>query len=54
MKYTDGTSQTFAQSLSDWATPQGFSGESDALNTIYRNTSSGGRKAARSKFTAIR
>ncbi|HEX4145463.1 MAG TPA: fibronectin type III domain-containing protein [Pirellulales bacterium] len=41
--YTDGTSTTITQSLSDWAAPQGYAGESVALTTGYRNTSKGGR-----------
>ncbi len=43
VRYTDGSSDTYVQSFSDWAIPQGFSGESDALSTAYRNTSSGSR-----------
>ncbi|HEY2415333.1 MAG TPA: hypothetical protein VGI40_24025 [Pirellulaceae bacterium] len=39
--YTDGTSQTFTQSLSDWYTPQHYKGESIALTMPYRNTSAG-------------
>ena len=39
--YTDGTTATFTQSISDWATPQGYAGESTALTTSYRDTSSG-------------
>jgi fibronectin type III domain protein len=41
--YTDGTSQIFDQSISDWFTPQSYTGESTALATTYRNTASGGR-----------
>jgi hypothetical protein len=40
--YTDGTTATFTQSISDWAAPQGFAGEATALTTTYRNTSAGG------------
>ena len=36
VNYTDGTSSTFTQSLSDWATPQSYSGESQALQMAYR------------------
>lgn len=36
VKYTDGTSSTFTQSLSDWATPQNYSGESQVLQMAYR------------------
>ena len=39
--YTDGSSTTFTQSLSDWYTPQHYSGEIVALATKYRDTSSG-------------
>jgi Protein of unknown function (DUF642) len=39
--YTDGTTATFTQSISDWAFPQGYSGESTVLTTRYRDTSSG-------------
>ncbi|HEY7424768.1 MAG TPA: fibronectin type III domain-containing protein, partial [Gemmataceae bacterium] len=41
--YTDGTTQTFTQSISGLLTPQGYSGESQAATTAYRDTSSGGR-----------
>lgn len=41
--YTDGTMQTFTQSISDWYTPQNYSGESIAVTTPYRDTSSGGK-----------
>jgi hypothetical protein len=33
--YTDGTTSTFTQSLSDWFTPQNYSGESRALTMAY-------------------
>ena len=39
--YTDGTTATFVQSISDWAIPQGYAGESAALATSYRDTSGG-------------
>ena len=41
MNYTDGTTATFTQSISGWAVPQGYAGESTALSTSYRDTSSG-------------
>jgi hypothetical protein len=41
--YTDGTTQSFTQSLSDWTTPQGFAGESIAVTMPYRDTAVGGR-----------
>ncbi len=39
--YTDGTSQTFTQSLSDWFSPQNYAGESIALSMAYRDMSNG-------------
>jgi hypothetical protein len=39
--YTDGTTSSFVQSLSDWFTPQNFSGESKVLSMAYRDTSNG-------------
>lgn len=39
--YTDGTTTTFAQNLSDWYAPANFSGESIALSMPYRNASTG-------------
>ncbi len=41
MTYTDGTSTVFTQSMSDWASPQGYAGESVALKMAYRILSSG-------------
>jgi predicted alpha-1,2-mannosidase len=41
--YTDGTTSTFTQSLSDWCYPQGYSGESQVATMPYRDTSSGGQ-----------
>ncbi len=43
VNYTDGTSTSFSQSVSDWSSSQGYPGESVALTTTYRNTSGGGR-----------
>ena len=43
--YTDGTTATFTQSISNWAIPQGFAGESTALSTSYRDTSNGTEQA---------
>ncbi len=40
--YSDGTSTTITQSLSDWFTPQNFAGESTAVTTVSRNMSGGG------------
>jgi hypothetical protein len=39
--YTDGTTTSFTQSLSDWHTPQNYAGESPALAMAYRLTPSG-------------
>ena len=36
VNYTDGTSSSFTQSVSDWYTPARFSGESQALKMLYR------------------
>ncbi len=41
VNYTDGTSAQFTQSLSDWSTPQNFSGETEAVAMSYRNTANG-------------
>ena len=43
VRFSDGTTSSFTQSLSDWFTPQNFSGESIALSMAYRDTSSGTR-----------
>src|SRR5260370_14839933 len=39
--YTDGTTSTFSQSLSDWFRPQNFPGESKAVTMAYLDTSKG-------------
>ncbi len=36
VSYTDGTSSSFTQSVSDWFTPANYSGESQALKMAYR------------------
>jgi hypothetical protein len=41
VKYTNGTSTTFTQSLSDWATPQGYSGESVVAAMDHRDLFNG-------------
>jgi len=41
VKYTDGTSSTFTQSLSDWFTPQKYVGESEGVAMAYRNFDNG-------------
>jgi hypothetical protein len=40
--YTDGTTSSFTQSLSDWGVPSNFPGESVAAATAYRITPTGG------------
>ena len=42
--YTDGTTATIARSISDWATPQNYAGESTAATTSHRDTSAGGQQ----------
>ncbi len=39
--YTDGTTTTITQSLSDWYTPQNYTGESKAVTMAYRVTPTG-------------
>jgi hypothetical protein len=39
--FSDGTSSTFTQSISDWFTPQSFAGESTAVTMSHRNNSDG-------------
>ena len=39
--YTDGTTAKFTQSISDWAVPQNFFGETTAVTTAYRDRSNG-------------
>jgi len=41
VKYTDGTSTTFTQSLSDWFTPQSYTGETTVSAMAYRLTATG-------------
>lgn len=41
--YADSTSSTFTQSLSDWASPRNFTGESVAVTMPYRLTADGSR-----------
>jgi hypothetical protein len=41
VRYTDGTSTQFVQSLSDWFTPQKYPGESEAVAMPYRNFDNG-------------
>jgi hypothetical protein len=41
VSYTDGTTSTFKQTLSDWFAPQSYSGESKAMTMAYCDTSGG-------------
>ncbi len=41
VNYTDGTSQTFTQTLSDWGVSNSNSGESVAVKTNYRDNTNG-------------
>ena len=41
--YTDGTTQTFTQSTSDWYSPQNYTGESKAVTMGYRDLSTGAK-----------
>ena len=41
--YTDGTTTSFTQSLSDWFSPLSFAGESKAVSMAYRDTGTGAR-----------
>ncbi len=41
--YTDGTTSTFTQNLSDWFTPQNYAGETRVLAMAYRDNSLGQR-----------
>jgi alpha-mannosidase len=41
--YADGTSSSFTQSLSDWAAPSSFAGESEAVSLPYRLTADGSK-----------
>ncbi len=43
--YTDGTTTTITQSLSDWYAPQGYAGESKAITMTYRLISTGAEDA---------
>ena len=41
--YTDGTTSSFTQSLSDWVYPLNYTGETEITCVPYRDTSSGGQ-----------
>lgn len=44
--YSNGTTSTDTQSISDWCSPQGYSGETTVKTMSYRNTSSGGEDSS--------
>jgi hypothetical protein len=46
VNYTDGSSATFTQGLSDWHTAQGFAGETTAASMAYRDKSDGTRQTS--------
>ena len=41
VNYSDGTSTSFTQSVSDWFTPQNYAGETKVLSMAYRVSSNG-------------
>jgi Pro-kumamolisin, activation domain len=43
--YSDGSTASFTQSLSDWCLPQNFAGESNSIPMTYRDLSNGARDA---------
>lgn len=43
--YTDNSTQTFTQSISDWAHSHNWAGESIVVHAAYRNTNSSGAQA---------
>jgi fibronectin type 3 domain-containing protein len=43
IRYTDGTTQTITQGISDWFTPQSYTGESKAVTMAYRDLANGTR-----------
>jgi hypothetical protein len=45
--YSDASSTSFSQSLSDWFTPQNFSGESTAVIMNYRLAGDGSKDSSR-------
>jgi len=46
VKYTDGTTTTFTQGISDWWTPQNYAGESKALKMSYVLNPTGAERTA--------
>ena len=43
--YTDGTTATYTQSFSDWASAQSYPGESTVVTMLYRNLNGGGSQS---------
>jgi hypothetical protein len=43
LNHTDGTTETWTQSFSDWAKPQQFDGETTLVTSPYRNQGDGTR-----------
>lgn len=43
--YTDGTTSTFTQGLSDWFSPQGYAGETSLISMAYRDKYNGTKDA---------
>jgi hypothetical protein len=41
LNYTDGTSENWTQSISDWANPQRYNGETTLITSQYRNQGDG-------------
>ena len=52
--YTDGTTATFTQSISDWAIPQGYAGESTALRPAIATRPAGRSRPGSSTSTSTR
>jgi alpha-L-fucosidase 2 len=44
--YTNGTTSTATQGISDWGIPAGYSGETQVAHTAYRNIYTGGESSA--------
>jgi hypothetical protein len=47
LNYYDGTSTAYTQSISDWHTPQNYSGEATAYTMAYRLASTGNQQTTR-------
>jgi hypothetical protein len=45
VKYSDGSTSVYTVSLSDWFTPQNYTGESKVIAMAYRDSNSGGTGA---------